>query len=62
MPSRCGYEFVRPAGLRYSADLMIDQIFALDTDKLVQGPLARLDDSLMARVDDAIREILGLSG
>lgn len=47
--------------LRYSADLMMDQMFALDTDKLVQGPLARLDDRVMARVDDAVREILGLS-
>lgn len=54
---------VAPCGrLRYSADLMIDQVFALATGKLTQGPLARLDDPMMRRVDDALREILGLSG
>lgn len=53
---------ISPCGrLRYSTDLMIDQLFALETGKLTQGPLARLEDRLMARVNDALREILGLS-
>ena len=46
--------------LRQDADLMIDQIFAIETARLVHGPLLRVDDALMARVEDAMREILGL--
>ncbi len=52
---------IAPGGrLRYAADLMVDQIFALDTARLQQGPLLRLDNSMMTRVEDALREVLGL--
>jgi mRNA interferase MazF len=53
---------IAPVGrLRYSADLMIDQVFALETDKLQQGPLARLEQTTMERVEEALLEILGFS-
>jgi mRNA interferase MazF len=46
--------------LRRSSDLLIDQLRAIDNRRLVSGPLTRLPRALIARVDDAIREVLGL--
>ena len=50
----------RSGGLRQNSDLLIDQLRAIDTRRLVRGPLASLSASLMLTVDDALREVLDL--
>ena len=47
--------------LRRDSDLLIDQLRAIDNRRLVEGPLARLDDRVMARVAAAPREVLDLA-
>lgn len=47
-------------GLRHDSDLLIDQLRAIDNRRLTQGPIARLPNPSMAKVADAIREILDL--
>lgn len=47
-------------GMRRDSDLLIDQLRAIDNRRLIQGPLTRLSDPLMAKVAEAIREILDL--
>jgi len=46
--------------LRQDSDLLIDQLRAIDNRRLAQGPLARLSPHLLAKVEDAIREVLDL--
>ena len=46
--------------LRRASDLLIDQLRAVDSGRLVDGPLTYLPQRLMARVDEAVREVLGL--
>ncbi len=46
--------------LRRNADLLIDQLRAIDNRRLVQGPMTRLSQPLMARIGEAIREVLAL--
>ena len=46
------------ASLRRDSDLLIDQLRAIDNGRLVEGPIARLEASVMARVGIAIREVL----
>lgn len=46
--------------LRRDSDLLIDQIRAIDNRRLVRGPLTRVPASLMAKVADAIGEVLDL--
>jgi mRNA interferase MazF len=54
---------VRASGkLRRNSDLLIDQLRAIDNRRLVQGPLGRLDSELMARVEEALLEVLGIGG
>ena len=48
------------SSLRRDSDLLIDQLRAIDNRRLVEGPLARLDDPTMARVAAALREVLDL--
>src|SRR5579885_569168 len=48
------------ASLRRDSDLLIDQLRAIDNRRLVEGPLAHLDDAIMARVAAALRELLEL--
>jgi mRNA interferase MazF len=48
------------SSLRHASDLLIDQLRAIDNRRLVQGPLARLDDATMGRVAAALREVLDL--
>lgn len=50
----------RQQRVRQDSDLLIDQLRALDNRRLVQGPLARLNDRLMRDVGDAVREVLDL--
>ena len=42
------------------SDLLVDQLRAIDNRRLVRGPLARLDESLMATAGAAILEVLDL--
>jgi mRNA interferase MazF len=46
------------SSLRRDSDLLIDQLRAIDNRRLVEGPLARLDDVVMAQVGAALREVL----
>ena len=46
--------------LAKDSDLIIDQLRAIDNRRLIKGPLTRLPQSLMARVDEAIGEVLDL--
>lgn len=46
--------------LRRDSDLLIDQLRAIDNRRLIQGPIVRLPNSLMAKVAEAIREILDI--
>ena len=47
-------------GLHRDSDLLIDQLRAIDNRRLIQGPIVRLSNSLMAKVAEAIREILDI--
>ena len=49
------------ARLREEADLLIDQLRAIDNRRLVQGPLTRLPDALIERVGQALLEVLDLA-
>jgi mRNA interferase MazF len=44
--------------LRRPSDLLIDQLRAIDNRRLAQGPLTRLPAVLMAKVEQAIRDVL----
>lgn len=46
--------------LSQDSDLLIDQLRAIDNRRLIKGPLALIDPSLMAQVDEAVREVLDL--
>ena len=46
--------------LRRDSDLLIDQLRAIDNRRLVQGPMTKLSAPLMARVHEAISEVLDL--
>lgn len=48
------------SSLRHDSDLLIDQICAIDNERLSKGPLARLDGPTMARVASAVSEVLDL--
>lgn len=47
--------------MRRDSDLLIDQLRAIDNRRLVQGPIARLSNALMAKAAEAIRETLDLT-
>ena len=47
-------------GLRRASDLLIDQLRAIDNRRLVQGPITRLPDAVMKRVEAAIKEVMDL--
>lgn len=44
--------------LKQDSDLLVDQLRAIDNQRLNDGPLARCDEQLMARVYGAIRDVL----
>lgn len=46
--------------LRRTSDLLIDQLRAIDNRRLVQGPMTKLSPALMARVHEALSEVLDL--
>lgn len=43
-----------------SADLLVDQLRAIDNRRLIEGPLLRLDDETLRRVYQAVGEVLGI--
>jgi mRNA interferase MazF len=47
--------------MRRDSDLLIDQLRAIDNRRLVQGPIAHLASALMAKVAEAVGEILNLT-
>lgn len=47
--------------LRQDSDLLIDQLRAIDSRRLIQGPLAQLPAGLMERVGRALQEVLDLA-
>lgn len=50
----------RTGRLRRDSDLLIDQLRAIDNRRLVGRPLGRASAALMARVGDAVRDVLDL--
>jgi mRNA interferase MazF len=48
--------------LREQSDLLIDQLRAIDNDRLTSGPLVELAPDLMSTISAAIREVLELAG
>ncbi len=44
--------------LQSDSDLVVDQLRAIDNRRLIKGPIARLEDSLMATAGAAILEVL----
>jgi mRNA interferase MazF len=47
--------------VKHDSDLLIDPLRAIDNRRLVHGPLARLPAALMAHIDQAWLEVLGLA-
>lgn len=46
--------------LHRDSDLLIDQLRAIDNRRLAHGPITRLTPGLLAQVEAAVREVLGL--
>ncbi len=46
--------------LAQDSDLLLDQLRAIDNNRLVKGPLQRCSETLLAEVDQALREVLDL--
>jgi mRNA interferase MazF len=46
--------------MEQDSDLLVDQLRAIDNKRLIEGPLARLDDDLLKRVHQAVAEVLGV--
>lgn len=49
------------SSLEKDSDLLIDQIRAIDNQRLIKGPLLQLGDELLTQVHDALGEVLGMS-
>jgi mRNA interferase MazF len=48
--------------LERDSDLLIDQLRAIDNRRLIDGPLAKLDQETLWRVYEAVAEVLGMAG
>lgn len=46
--------------MEQDSDLLVDQLRAIDNKRLIDGPLARLDDDLLKQVYQAVAEVLGV--
>jgi mRNA interferase MazF len=46
--------------LSQDSDLIIDQLRAIDNRRFLGGPLACLDEPLLATVEEAVREVLDM--
>ncbi|MBI3665114.1 MAG: type II toxin-antitoxin system PemK/MazF family toxin [Acidobacteria bacterium] len=52
---------VRASGrLPGDSDLLVDQLRAIDNRRLGPGPVTRLSESLLEKVEAAMREVLGM--
>ena len=51
-----------PAGgdMAHDSDLLLDQLRAIDNNRLVKGPLQRCSEALLTQVDQALLEVLDL--
>ena len=51
-----------PAGgdMAQDSDLLLDQLRAIDNNRLVKGPLQRCSEALLTQVDQALLEVLDL--
>jgi mRNA interferase MazF len=47
-------------GLNGDSDLLVDQLRAIDNKRLLDGPLFCLDEETLARVYQAVAEVLGM--
>ena len=47
-------------GLDKDSDLLVDQLLAIDNKRLIEGPVLRLGDEVMAQVYQAVAEVLGV--
>jgi mRNA interferase MazF len=48
-------------GLDQDSDLLLDQLRAIDNKRLIQGPLLQLSGEQMRAVNEALREVLGIT-
>ena len=48
--------------LQRDSDVLVDQLRAIDNRRLVRGPLARVRPRVMAKVGQALLEVLDLPG
>lgn len=55
------FRLLAQAGLDKDSDVLIDQLRAMDNRRLLQGPLLQCDDGFMRRLDNAMREVLGIT-
>lgn len=46
--------------LKQDSDLLLDQLRAIDNQRLVDGPLLQCSAEFMARVDSALKDVLDL--
>ena len=46
--------------LKQDSDLLLDQLRAIDNKRLVDGPLLQCSAEFMARVDNALKDVLDL--
>lgn len=46
--------------LKQDSDLLIDQIRAIDNNRLIEGPLTTCTASFMSKVYEAIKEVMGI--
>lgn len=44
--------------LRKDSDLLIDQLRAIDNQRLIEGPLARLSSAQLRKVTECLRDVL----
>lgn len=47
--------------LQQDSDLLIDQIRAIDNKRLVQGPLALIEKTMLQQVYTAVNEVMGMA-
>lgn len=48
------------SGLDKKSDLLLDQLRAIDNERLIQGPLLQCTSEFMRRVDQALIEVLDI--
>jgi mRNA interferase MazF len=48
--------------LEHDSDLMIDQVRAIDNQRLMKGPLLHVDKVFLKKIYQAVQEVLGIDG